>query len=128
MCDLWWAKWHWGRFSASTSVSPANLYSTNCSTITIIWGWYNRPVMAALPSGLSLTIKKNIQNFLRKTHVFLMYHLSQFQLPYFLTASTGALLRTVWKCVNEKIIRLIPTHNHNDTNIIQSICRPRAKE
>jgi hypothetical protein len=27
-CDLWWTKWRWGRFSPSTSVSPANLYST----------------------------------------------------------------------------------------------------
>jgi hypothetical protein len=25
MCDLWWTKW--GRFSPSTSGSPANLYS-----------------------------------------------------------------------------------------------------
>jgi hypothetical protein len=36
MWDLWWTKWHQGRFSPSTSVSRANLYSTNCSTITII--------------------------------------------------------------------------------------------
>jgi hypothetical protein len=26
--DLWWTKWRWGRFSPSTSVSPANLNST----------------------------------------------------------------------------------------------------
>jgi hypothetical protein len=31
MWDLWWAKWRWGRFSPSTSVSPANFHSTNCS-------------------------------------------------------------------------------------------------
>jgi hypothetical protein len=37
MWDLWWTKWHWGRFSPSTSVSPANLHSTNCSTITLIY-------------------------------------------------------------------------------------------
>jgi hypothetical protein len=37
MWDLWWIKWHWGRFSPSTSVSPANLHYTNCSTITIIY-------------------------------------------------------------------------------------------
>jgi hypothetical protein len=30
-------KWRWGRFSPSTSVSPANLHSTNCSTTTIIY-------------------------------------------------------------------------------------------
>jgi hypothetical protein len=35
--DLGWTKWRWGRFSPSTSVSPANLHSTNFSTITIIY-------------------------------------------------------------------------------------------
>jgi hypothetical protein len=41
----------WGKFSSSTSVSPANLHSTNFSTITITYhpGWYNRPVVAAVP-------------------------------------------------------------------------------
>jgi hypothetical protein len=29
--------WRWGRFSPSTSVSPANLHSTNFSTITITY-------------------------------------------------------------------------------------------
>jgi hypothetical protein len=33
MWDLWWTKWHWGRFSPSTSVCPANFYSTDCSTL-----------------------------------------------------------------------------------------------
>jgi hypothetical protein len=28
MWDLWWTKWHWGRFSPSNSVSPANHHST----------------------------------------------------------------------------------------------------
>jgi hypothetical protein len=37
MCDLWWTKWRWSRFSPSTSVSPANYHSTNYSTITIIY-------------------------------------------------------------------------------------------
>jgi hypothetical protein len=37
MWDLWWTKWRWGRFSPSTSVSPANLHSINCSTITLIY-------------------------------------------------------------------------------------------
>jgi hypothetical protein len=36
MWDLWWTKWHWGRFSPSTSVSPANPHFTNCSIIIII--------------------------------------------------------------------------------------------
>jgi hypothetical protein len=34
---LLWTKWHWGRFSPSTSVSPANSHSTNCSTIIFIY-------------------------------------------------------------------------------------------
>jgi hypothetical protein len=37
MWDLWWIKWRWGRFPPSTSVSPANLHSTNFSTITITY-------------------------------------------------------------------------------------------
>jgi hypothetical protein len=37
MWDLWWTKWRQGRFSPSTSVSPANLHSTNCSTIILIY-------------------------------------------------------------------------------------------
>jgi hypothetical protein len=58
--DLWWTKWHWGRFSPSTSVSPANLHSTNYSTITLIYhlGLYNRPEEAAVPGPTPL--KKNL--------------------------------------------------------------------
>jgi hypothetical protein len=54
---LWWTKWRWGRFSASTSVSPANLHSTNCSSITLIYhlGTYNRPEVAAVPGDVSPT-------------------------------------------------------------------------
>jgi hypothetical protein len=37
MWDLWWTKWRCGRFSPSSSVSPANLHSTNCSTIILIY-------------------------------------------------------------------------------------------
>jgi hypothetical protein len=37
MWDLWRTKWRWGKFSPSTSVSTANLYSTNFSTITITY-------------------------------------------------------------------------------------------
>jgi hypothetical protein len=31
--NLWWKKWHWSRFSQSTSVSLAT-HSTNCSTLS----------------------------------------------------------------------------------------------
>jgi hypothetical protein len=37
MWDLWWKKWRWGMFSPSTSVSIANLPSTNFSTITLTY-------------------------------------------------------------------------------------------
>jgi hypothetical protein len=39
---LWWTKWHWGRFSPSTSVSPANHHSTKFSILIITRGRYNR--------------------------------------------------------------------------------------
>jgi hypothetical protein len=38
MWDVWWTKWRWGMFSSSTSVSLANLHSTNFSTITYYLG------------------------------------------------------------------------------------------
>jgi hypothetical protein len=37
MWDLWSTKWHWGRFPPSTSVSPANSHSTDCSTSRSQW-------------------------------------------------------------------------------------------
>jgi hypothetical protein len=64
MWDLWSTKWRWGRFSPSTSISPANLRSTNCSTITILYypGLVHRPVVSAVTSGLSLTPLRTIKN------------------------------------------------------------------
>jgi hypothetical protein len=50
MWGLWWTKRRWGRFSPSTSVSPAN-HSTNFSIIIITRGWHNRLLVAAVPSG-----------------------------------------------------------------------------
>jgi hypothetical protein len=52
MWDLWWTKWHWGRFSPSTSVSPANPHSTDCSIIIII---YHPGPVADLPSELTVS-------------------------------------------------------------------------
>jgi hypothetical protein len=43
MWTLWQTKWHWGRFSPSTSVSLDNHHSTNFSIIIIIRGCHNRP-------------------------------------------------------------------------------------
>jgi hypothetical protein len=45
MWDLWWTKWHWGRFSPSISVSPANSHSISCSTLIIVRGWYSGPTV-----------------------------------------------------------------------------------
>jgi hypothetical protein len=44
MWGLWWTKRHWGRFSPSTSVSPASHHSTNFSIIIITLGGHNRPI------------------------------------------------------------------------------------
>jgi hypothetical protein len=44
MWGVWWTKWHWGRFSLSTSVSPAYHHSINFSIIIITRGWCNRPI------------------------------------------------------------------------------------
>jgi hypothetical protein len=49
-----------GQVSPSTSVSPATLHSTNCSTITLIYhlGLYNRPEVAAVPGDVCPTPQK----------------------------------------------------------------------
>jgi hypothetical protein len=51
---LWRTKWRWGRFSPSTSVSPANFHSTNCSTITLIYhlGIVQQAKVATVPREL----------------------------------------------------------------------------
>jgi hypothetical protein len=43
-------------FSLITSVSPSH-HSTDCrtSSTSIIQGWHNKPVVADVPNGLSLT-------------------------------------------------------------------------
>jgi hypothetical protein len=60
MWDLWWTKWRWGRFYPSTSVFPVNLHSANFSTITLTYhpGWYNRPLVAAVPKVPQNELKK----------------------------------------------------------------------
>jgi hypothetical protein len=64
-----------GRFSPSTSVSPAN-HSTNFSIIIITHGWHNRPVsghsaewtqMDSTPHYTNL-IKKFIKKMLSQNH------------------------------------------------------------
>jgi hypothetical protein len=64
--DLWWTKWHWGRFSPSTTASPANLHSTKFSILTITRGKYNRPEVADVPSGPSFDSTPHYANFRQK--------------------------------------------------------------
>jgi hypothetical protein len=50
MWDMWWAKWHWDRFSSESFGFPVNnipllFYIHSC----IIWGWTKGPVMATVP-------------------------------------------------------------------------------
>jgi hypothetical protein len=54
MWGLWWTKLNWGRFSASTSVSPANSHSTGCSTFIICHPEAGtiEQLVADVPSGL----------------------------------------------------------------------------
>jgi hypothetical protein len=57
MWNLWWTKWHWDRFSPSTSVSLANSHSIVCSTLIIYrpeWSGV-RSLVVDVPSGLSHT-------------------------------------------------------------------------
>jgi hypothetical protein len=43
--DLWWTKWHWGRFFfPSTSISPANHHSTKFPILIITRGKFNRRI------------------------------------------------------------------------------------
>jgi hypothetical protein len=51
MWDLCWTNWRWGTFPLPIFIPPISPQSPS----SIIRGWYNRPVVAAVPSGLSLT-------------------------------------------------------------------------
>lgn len=45
MCNFWYKKWHWGRFSASSSV-PLPIYTISAlprPSLSYIRGWHNRP-------------------------------------------------------------------------------------
>jgi hypothetical protein len=59
--DLWWTEWRWGRFSPTTSISPANSHSTDCSIVIIIY--HLGLVQYAVPSGLMRKMKYLLQKF-----------------------------------------------------------------
>jgi hypothetical protein len=65
MWDLWWTKWRWGRFSPSTSVSPANLYSIDLFTITITYysGLVQQASSGRSTQSLTAQIKKKLTCF-----------------------------------------------------------------
>jgi hypothetical protein len=62
MWGLWWTKRHWGRFSLSTSVSPANHHSTNFSIIIITRGWRSRPIGGRSAEWTQLDFTPNYTN------------------------------------------------------------------
>jgi hypothetical protein len=65
MRDLWWTKWHWGKFTPSTSVFLTNHYSTKFSILIITRGKYNmriaglRAEWTQLDSNPHFSNKKN---------------------------------------------------------------------
>jgi hypothetical protein len=55
--DLWWTKWHWGRFYPSTSVSPASssfYQQLHIHHLSFGAGTIGQ-ILADVPSGLSFT-------------------------------------------------------------------------
>jgi hypothetical protein len=62
MWSLWWTKRHWGRFSPSTSVSPAN-HSTNFSIIIITRVWHNRSISGRSAEWTQLDSTPNYINY-----------------------------------------------------------------
>jgi hypothetical protein len=66
------------RFSPSTSVSPANHEIAPQSPSSIIWGWYNRPVVAAVPSGTQSHPTKKKKNHKQRLTVWIYIRLKPF--------------------------------------------------
>jgi hypothetical protein len=81
MWDLWWTKWHWGRFSPSTSVSLASRHSTKFFILIITQGRYSRSIggrraeWTQLNSTATIRIKKRFA-VNRKMCSFLHFHKS----------------------------------------------------
>jgi hypothetical protein len=78
--DLWWTKWRWGRFSQSTSVSPANLHSTIFSIIIFTRGRYNRPFSGRRAEWTQLGLHPPLCEFKKKKFtcpLWSPYHLTR---------------------------------------------------
>jgi hypothetical protein len=65
--DLWWTKWHWGRFSSSTSVFPAYCDSTNYSILIYHSGLVGRHTESITTSK---TIFRDIEALIRFCSVY----------------------------------------------------------
>jgi hypothetical protein len=68
MWSMWWAKWHWGKFSPSISVPipiliPPTVPRSSSHTIR---GWYSDQIVADVPSRLSLTPPQETKRKLTK--------------------------------------------------------------
>jgi hypothetical protein len=55
MWDLWWKKWHWGRFFPNISFSRANSHSTKRPMPFYPGAGAIGQLLADLPSGLNVT-------------------------------------------------------------------------
>jgi hypothetical protein len=72
MWDLWWTEWHWGRLSASTSISSAK-HPTDCCTPIIIHHhlWLVQQASTGLSnSGLGSTPPQETKKRISYTHIF----------------------------------------------------------
>jgi hypothetical protein len=70
MWGLWWTKWHWGRFSLSTSVSPANSHSTDCSTFIIYNpGLVHKPICGRRTKWAVSPHSKKLKKKKKKSHL-----------------------------------------------------------
>jgi hypothetical protein len=70
MWDLWWAKVALGQvfceyFGFPCQSSPIAPQSTS----SVIWSWYNGPIVAAVPSGFSLTPLRIITEIIKKDNL-----------------------------------------------------------
>jgi hypothetical protein len=120
MWGLWWTKWHWGRFSPSTSVSLANSHSINCSTfhhhlssgVGII-----RQLVADVPIGVSLTPpqetkKKKKLNCLENVH---RRHVRQ------TTLFKSCKMKRFIICTIQRIIRIISSRRFRSTQNVEQV-------
>jgi hypothetical protein len=96
MWGLWWTKQHWGRFSPSTSVSPAN-HTTNFSIIIITRHWHNRPISGRSAEWTQLDSNPHYTN-LKKIYPIYLAHKLSFLLLFYTRAIAYSEL--IWQVLN----------------------------